>query len=593
MPEIQRLDQSLRRRNPNPSLSLMEFRDSLSVLLPSRRDDEPPSLRQDILDELADHLACAYKRELLRGADANVAQAAVLEQFGDPAAVARRLWFDAMKGKIMTQRVLIGACLLLLVVVCGAAIALVRQQSLRAERQVAEANARLAQALAQAQATNQEMLKQLRTMAEAVKPGQTPDWIPVSFKLTQETLDGPPAVGYEVALGRGTAQPPARPGRRGRHRDGIQRGHSARLRRQRPRRFRRGPTRRLAVRPRSPLGRAQWMACPWQLERSAGNQDCQVDHLSQGAPGTGPVTLRVAWPADLAAKEYLVEASFTHAGVTYQAPLHWTLGLNPNFTWGSSRFILCGSREGEIKQADLRLDQRLYYWHFANPITGDVDFGSEKTNPTHLFADLRNKYARLEATAAKLDVGNYNLTGLVVLRSRPPHQLKIPGERFEVLAYTAGGRWVGLLHSRQSTRSISRRTKFEPPYPRQNGGMGGMPGGMGGMDQGRNESAARSKFVAVSDSFWQGTDAHFAVQPGATSGWTIQLPDEVIKALREQLKAQRVRQSESGMRECGVLLRSETRPLTRPSGTLSPLGRGKSRLMARLSGPQPDPSVRA
>ena len=47
----------------------MDFRDTLLTLLPPPRDDEPASLRQDIIDELADHLACAYNRELLRGAD--------------------------------------------------------------------------------------------------------------------------------------------------------------------------------------------------------------------------------------------------------------------------------------------------------------------------------------------------------------------------------------------------------------------------------------------------------------------------------------------------------------------------------------------
>ena len=44
----------------------IEFRERLSALLPPPRDDEPASLRQDILDELADHLICAYNRELLR-----------------------------------------------------------------------------------------------------------------------------------------------------------------------------------------------------------------------------------------------------------------------------------------------------------------------------------------------------------------------------------------------------------------------------------------------------------------------------------------------------------------------------------------------
>ena len=43
--------------------------EALSSELPAPRDDEPARLRQDILDELADHLACSYNRELLRGAD--------------------------------------------------------------------------------------------------------------------------------------------------------------------------------------------------------------------------------------------------------------------------------------------------------------------------------------------------------------------------------------------------------------------------------------------------------------------------------------------------------------------------------------------
>ena len=92
---------------------LMDFRDGLSADLPSPRDDEPASLRDDIVDELADHLACMYRRELLRGTDASSAKARVLERFGDPAAVARRLWFDAMKGKIMSQRILVSCCILL------------------------------------------------------------------------------------------------------------------------------------------------------------------------------------------------------------------------------------------------------------------------------------------------------------------------------------------------------------------------------------------------------------------------------------------------------------------------------------------------
>ena len=94
----------------------MDFHDALTADLPAPRDDEPDSLRDDILAELADHLACAYRRELLRGADAATARQRVLERFGDPAAVARRLWLDAMRGKIMSQRILVVCCILLTLV---------------------------------------------------------------------------------------------------------------------------------------------------------------------------------------------------------------------------------------------------------------------------------------------------------------------------------------------------------------------------------------------------------------------------------------------------------------------------------------------
>src|ERR1700728_1347101 len=88
----------------------MDLRNTLSALLPPPRDDESASLRQDIIDELSDHLVCAYHRELLRGVDSTIARQRVLDQFGAPAAVARRLWLDAMKGKMMAQRFLIATC---------------------------------------------------------------------------------------------------------------------------------------------------------------------------------------------------------------------------------------------------------------------------------------------------------------------------------------------------------------------------------------------------------------------------------------------------------------------------------------------------
>lgn len=509
----------------------MGFDQTLSAELPPPRDDEPPSLRQDILDELADHLACAYRRELLRGADPNAAHARVLEQFGDPAAVARRLWFDAMKGKIMAQRVLIGTCLLL-VVMAAAGLALMRQQSVLAQRQIAEANAQLAQALAQSQATNQQMLKQLQIMAEAAAPGQSPDWIPVSFKLTQQTLDGPPAVGCEVALGRAAEAPP---GGRGSMGNGTEYPPMTEVI------HRVSDDKGLVdfgvVRPgdwqfdlvRSWNGSDTWH-CRGSMSVLPGIKIVKSIVCPKAPPDTGPVTLRIAWPEDLAAKNYLVEASFTHDGVTFHTPLHWTLGPNPFHNWSSNRALLAGSWPGETKVCDLRMQEALYYWQFSGRTNAVIDHGSEKDHAANLFADLRIDRDRIGAEAANFDVGGYTLNRIAVLRRRPPRPLKVREARHDVLAFTFPGQW-GWSAGRPTVHTLFKPPdELEPPYSDQNETIQIWSNADAHMEP------AESKFVEVSGSYWNGNDAHFVARSGTPSIWTIQLPDEIVKVLRAEVK---------------------------------------------------------
>src|SRR5262249_31828706 len=152
----------------------MDYHDALSADLPAPQDDDPAGLRRDILDELADHLACAYNRERLRGADAGEARKRVFERFGDPAAVARRLWFDAIGGKIMAQRVLLTACLVVSLAslsLAGAMWVQVNRNRAQSEAARAAAEAMRAVALrsAQAEANQREMAKQLRAISEEIK----------------------------------------------------------------------------------------------------------------------------------------------------------------------------------------------------------------------------------------------------------------------------------------------------------------------------------------------------------------------------------------------------------------------------------------
>lgn len=82
--------------------------DSIQDDLPTQRPDEPPHLRDDIADELNDHLASAMRRELLKDHDEPAATRRVLARFGNPARIARQLYLAAMKEQLMKDRITIG-----------------------------------------------------------------------------------------------------------------------------------------------------------------------------------------------------------------------------------------------------------------------------------------------------------------------------------------------------------------------------------------------------------------------------------------------------------------------------------------------------
>ncbi len=94
--------------------------------LPPLRDDEPSSLRQDIADELADHLGCAFHRELVKSGDAETARRRVLDRFGDPQRIARQLWWQAMWSHIMLKRIGLGLQVSLLAALLVSSVVMLR-----------------------------------------------------------------------------------------------------------------------------------------------------------------------------------------------------------------------------------------------------------------------------------------------------------------------------------------------------------------------------------------------------------------------------------------------------------------------------------
>ena len=162
---------------PPPDMPPPEPRDGELSQLP---ENHPDALRQDIADELTDHLHCALERELVGEPDLRQASKNVLNRFGFPGAIARQLWFDSMKDTIMFQRLQFA---LVLVMTC--ACLFLGWLAWSVSYQNAHAN--------------QDLAAQLADLAQAINAGQLKEWVPAKLRLV--TDDGRPLPeGYRVRL---------------------------------------------------------------------------------------------------------------------------------------------------------------------------------------------------------------------------------------------------------------------------------------------------------------------------------------------------------------------------------------------------------
>jgi hypothetical protein len=106
-----------------------------------------------------------------------------------------------------------------------------------------------------------------------------------------------------------------------------------------------------------------------------------------------------------------------------------------------------------------------------------------------LTADIK-KLAN-QGDPVKWDARDYQLMSLVVLRPTPAPPDKTNRTRFEVLA------------------------RVRPP----------------------SQPGLGEATIATPEAFWETQGAGFVARPGQVNEWTISLPDELIKAVREKLNA--------------------------------------------------------
>ena len=183
----------------------MPEQDDVLVDLPAPNDAEPSSLRRDIADELLDHLQSAARRESLKSSDPQEVEHRVLARFGNPRKIARQLWLEAMKEKLMLQKVTL---ILVAVVAIASATACGLMWSLARDFQqvAADAQAASAELLSQGRMANEELLKQNQEMMQqlaalANKPAQpapSMDWNPLKIRVVKNDANKTPAKGFKV-----------------------------------------------------------------------------------------------------------------------------------------------------------------------------------------------------------------------------------------------------------------------------------------------------------------------------------------------------------------------------------------------------------
>ena len=160
----------------------MSWHEDIIAHLPPPEDGRQAGLKQDIVDELVDHLSCAMQRELRKTDDESAARRAVLARFGSVKRIAYRLWFDAMKETIMNQRIAMITNIILAVAciaVCVIAFLALRQSNRIADALIAK-------------------IERLGGKEEAVAASSV--WADAKIKILRGSPDGEPAKGLFVDL---------------------------------------------------------------------------------------------------------------------------------------------------------------------------------------------------------------------------------------------------------------------------------------------------------------------------------------------------------------------------------------------------------
>ena len=352
----------------------------------------------------------------------------------------------------MAQRVLTVSCVVVTVASLSLAGLLWRQLNVAqrdAARQAAAAMDAMALQNEKAQATQQEMLKQMGEMSEAIRTTRSLDWNPVTFKVTEDTLDGPPVAGVSIALeehgngsGRaGMGQAASKPSVR--VTDGS------------------GAADFGVVRPGDYTFQVfrdwdqEYLTTRGELSIEPGSQVNKRIICPKAPLERVPVRVRAAWPADLEKENLVLHASFAFMPFQSGGP-SWSLcDIRRSGPMNGSRFpplasqILPANRAvlygPATSMAQVLPAKTPTFWTLSDP-------------PMNRFwADIRDadlRVIREPAEAMEWERGSYQFSGVIVLRSTDPASGDAGTRRFEL---------VVMSHSREAYLGMSYYLVLDEP----------------------------------------------------------------------------------------------------------------------------------
>ena len=237
-------------------------------------------------------------------------------------------------------------------------------------------------------------------------------------------------------------------------------------------------------------------------------------------PETSPVRLRVDWPADLADKNLCVEAQFVYTGINLDTTAPWRIenASRPNFY--QTRDILSGPgpRQLEIDDAS----DQLYLWRFldgkSSPATKESE-GILRPNP--VVADFRSETLQSGLNGIEFEDGGYRLARLIILRRRTPQNGAFKRERFDVVAHA------------ESVSSFALPVFQCEEFPDEMSPIG---------VKGELDADKKIGRVLLPPSYWLEAEhvdnlvkREFEIEAGTVSEWTITVPDELAKVIRDRL----------------------------------------------------------